>query len=219
MTKFQIPEPFKPGFDALAKLSGTDFQTLIKILKEVPIGIGIKGFQDFVNTAQIEGINEISRTIFSLGNLVNSQEVNIKEISSDLALSFAESKGKDFDTKKSEALENKISNILNDCKNLRLTFKALNLLSENDQIFREARIISDIRLIFNDDLSNSNRAGIIIHKLKIEFQKDLEVKDFYLSLDTNDLHKLKKQIDRALDKEEAIKSNYKQVINFIEISD
>jgi len=217
--KFQIPEIFKPGFIALSALSKKDFDALLETIRSLPVGVGVREFQEALRKTSLEDTNEISKTIFSLGNLLNSTsiEISVEELSKDLADSFEEESDDQVTVDEKQDLIGKLVKILSS-ENLNHTFKALNLISENDQIFREARIISDVRVIFNDDLKASTRSGVIIHRLKIEYQKNQSVKDFYLSLDSGDLQKLRKQIDRAIEKEKILKSDYSN-IKFIEISD
>ncbi|MEJ7684667.1 MAG: hypothetical protein WKG06_43830 [Segetibacter sp.] len=47
----------------------------------------------------------------------------------------------------------------------------------------------------------------------------MEKKEYYFSLNTTDLLKLKQQIARAEEKEKLIKSNYSSLISFIKITE
>jgi hypothetical protein len=220
MVKFQIPEIFKPGFEALAQLDGKSFNMFAEVVKGLPPGNSLKIYAEKINKLPLKGIEDISKTILSLGNLQSSFEGTPQQLADDLADSFAflkASEGEQITTEAKSVLSSKILTILK-CENLRLTFKALNLVSENDQIFRDARVVSDVRLIFNDDLKDQSRSGVIIHRLKLEYQKNSSLKEFYLSLATDDLQKLRRQIDRALEKEVILKSDYSN-INFIEINE
>ena len=116
-------------------------------------------------------------------------------------------------------LQNNLLIILDKISPLALSAKAFNLLSENKTTFIESRIISDIRLVFDNDIIKKNRLAVLVHNLKIVTTENDERKEFYFSLDTNDLKMLKTQIERAEKKDELIRHQYSNEIQFIKIND
>ena len=164
-------------------------------------------------------IISISSTIFSLGNILNTLELPIEEFASELTNSYSDIKELKLNVHDKKHLENRVLLVLKNIGSLKLTFKALSLLRENNQNLTESHIITDIRLVFQEQIENRERHAVIIHKLKLEFRKDNENKEFFLALDNNDLVKLKRQIERALEKEELIKQDYQNTISFIDISE
>ena len=79
---------------------------------------------------------------------------------------------------------------------LRLTSKALEVLTEEEHVFYSARIITDIRPIFSEDATTIT-ASVVVHNLRIHFGKDSAHKNFYVALDTSDIAKLRDVLDRA----------------------
>ena len=63
-----------------------------------------------------------------------------------------------------------------------------------------------MRVIFNEKIDESKRRSVIIHRLKLQYGKDGKTKKFYVSLDSEDLMDLKKQIERAFEKEKLSKN-------------
>lgn len=220
MAKIQIPNQFIPGFENLFNLSEDDFLKLIQELNLIPIGIGPKKFVEIlVSKFESSQIISISSTIFSLGNILNTLELPIEEFASELTNSYSDIKELKLNVHDKKHLENRVLLVLKNIGSLKLTFKALSLLRENNQNLTESHIITDIRLVFQEQIENRERHAVIIHKLKLEFRKDNENKEFFLALDNNDLVKLKRQIERALEKEELIKQDYQNTISFIDISE
>lgn len=219
MAKYQIPENHIEGFEALSKLSFDQVKHLSSILCELPVGTGPKNFQEkLVAKAPFKGTRIIANVLFSLGGLLTSEEESIGQLAKDLTSSYNESRHEALSKVEETELEEKLKTIFSDCKNLKLTFKALTLQGDNDQIYRDARILSDIRLVFDENIEESNRNAVIIHRLKIEYTQGSDRKVFYTSLDALDLKKLKEQVERALEKEKLIKSSYPN-ISFIEVSE
>lgn len=214
-----IPKNLISGFRALVDLPINEVKVIAEFLPKIPLGTGPN---DFHNKLQgqfdIENISIISNTIFSLGNLLLKKDNNgIENIANDLITSLTKKVKSPLEQNEIDDLKQKLYIILYNSENLKSTFKALSLLSENDIVYRDSRIITDMRLLFDDDnLSESNnRKALIIHRLRIEAYKNETFKNFYISLDSKDLSKLKESIDRALDKEQEIKNSYSENIYFI----
>ncbi len=221
MAQYQIPEQYLPGFKQLLSLELEQVKKIAATLSEMPVGSGPKTMISLLaKDNDLPFIQEIGQSIFSMGKLLTAKDANLSEISLGLAQAYV--------VQNNEALENdevvknlteKIEQLLVSGKNLKTTFKAFSLLSSNERIYRKGQIISDIRLVFNDELEEHQRHALILHQLKIEHQIDYDSQDFFLTLDTKSLRKLKEQIDRALIKEETIKANYSNEMFFIEVTE
>ena len=85
---------------------------------------------------------------------------------------------------------------------LRVKQKALSLAVSQERLFTSCRILTDIRPVYSDvgDEPIDISAAFVFHTLKISFIEDDESKDFYISLDADDLEKLKSDVDRAVNK-------------------
>lgn len=88
--------------------------------------------------------------------------------------------------------------------------KAGYILTQHERIFVGARILTDLRPIFHQNVSEKPGAAVIIHMLKI-MQRDnhKNYQDQYFALDSNDIRSLKALIDRALKKEESLRDAMK----------
>lgn len=109
---------------------------------------------------------------------------------------------------KRQQLRDRLIRLLGLDKTLAVTAKAVDLRTEHERVFCNARILSDIRPVFANS-EDSAEAGIIIHNLQIGFHHSAEGgkhQEFYVSLDTEDIQTLKKVIARAEKKTEALKA-------------
>jgi hypothetical protein len=221
MAQYQIPEQFLLGFKQISLLSNQEVQNIANALQKLPVGTGpITMIKEISQAVQIQKIELIVQTIFSLGNLLAGKKSNPEGLAAGLSEAYfnsLESESK-FDSIKDD-IKSKLLIILSSGSSLRISFKAFNLLTCNERLYRDGRFVSDIRLIFNDDLTAKERNAVIIHNLKIEHQVDHELQEIYFTLDSKDLHKLKDQIERALEKEKQIKESYSADMNFIEITE
>lgn len=220
MAKYQIPEPFQPGFEHILKLNDKQVKEISNTLKKLPVGTGPKTFQNIIiKSLKVEGSVFIARTLFSLGGLLVTDGASLSELANDITDALNITRKTVLTDKEKDKLIKNLVEIFNNCNNLKNTFKAIDLLSENGQIFKEARIITDVRLVFNDDISSQNRNAVVLHQLKMEYLQNDIIKDFFISLDNTDLIKLRSQVDRAIEKEAQIRNSYNNNITFIKIDD
>lgn len=89
-------------------------------------------------------------------------------------------------------------------KSIGVISKAALIYTQHTNVFREARIFTDIRPVFGEDTSSEPIGGLIIHKLMITFSRDKEPQEMYFALDGDDIRNLKEILSRAEDKERAI---------------
>jgi hypothetical protein len=167
---------------------------------------------------KITKIDELTSTLYSLGGPLVLDDSNLKQLSANLTDSLKELSKKKLTSKMLNKFQQRLNILFANCENLKITFKAFSLCYENDKVYKQGRIFTDIRIIFNTDLKDAQRNAVILHQLKIEFEKNEEQNNMFLSLDSDDLLNLREQIERALEKEKQIKNSYGETVNIIEIN-
>ncbi|MBI3896514.1 MAG: hypothetical protein HY313_11350 [Acidobacteria bacterium] len=79
--------------------------------------------------------------------------------------------------------------------------------TQHERIFVKARILTDLRPIFHQNVSEKPEAAVIVHMLRITQRDTLGNKtEKYFALDSNDIMAMRELIERALRKEETLKS-------------
>jgi hypothetical protein len=96
------------------------------------------------------------------------------------------------------------SDYLNLKGQIEVTTKAFDILLGNEHNYSEARIFTDIRPVFTTDPSEAPVGAVVVHNLKIEYRKESSPQEFFIALDSQDLLKLRKVIDRAIAKESSV---------------
>ena len=85
--------------------------------------------------------------------------------------------------------------------------KAGPILTQHERIFQGARIITDVRPVFHPDVEAVPDAAVVIHMLRITQRNNQgQHSDIFVAMDSNDIRSLRSTIDRAIKKEETIKS-------------
>lgn len=223
MIRFQIPKAYLPGFESLLSLQSQQVEQIITFLKKIPVGTGPQTFaslfdEEFKNQPGIG--RPLAATLYSLGSFkLNAVKASQREIVEGFTQSFHEQTKNKHSGDELKKFSDILSLFFESNSSLALSFKAFQLLSENESVFRENHIVTDIRLLFKDELNDSNRYGLITHQLKLQAEDSGEQNDYYFSLTIADLHKLQEQITRALEKEKLIRQDYKSSISFITITE
>lgn len=83
--------------------------------------------------------------------------------------------------------------------------RARTLSWEAQNVFSTARILTDIRPVFNHDLSTDPRGAIIVHSLKLTYTENGERKAMFFALDSKDVSELGQVLERARDKETVLR--------------
>lgn len=222
MPNYSIPKEFLDGFEIIQSLPEETISNISVSLKAIKIGGRRNAIIDALKTciSDTDSVEIVAFSVFSMGRLISRDNADLEAISNGLANAFFYQKNiEDLSGEKTNELSKRILQISTSWISAKKTFKALQLWGNSERLCRQANIVSDVRLIFDDEIASKNRQGLILHQLKLDYLvNDNEAKEFYITLDNNNLHKLKEQINRAIEKEQKIKEDYSE-IDFISLED
>lgn len=216
MAKISIPRQVIPGFELIASLPFDSIEAICTYLSQIPLNTKFKDIG--LHLESIVGDDKsilLLNTINSFSELVEDKfdSETIKKIVTNLVESFIEITN--FDNKEVvPILEKNLFAIISNYKNLKQIINCRDLAFENENVYKTSKIITDIRLSFID-ADEVKKSGIVLQKFQIEYISNSEQKSIYLTLDLEDLNKLKVQIDEAILREERLKEDYKGLLNLI----
>jgi hypothetical protein len=84
--------------------------------------------------------------------------------------------------------------------------KALDVLTEHPNTYWSARVLTDVRAIFTSTVDSPPETALIVHTLKIRYFQAPSPREFFVAMDTDDVTKLIKVLQRALEKEKGLKA-------------
>lgn len=87
---------------------------------------------------------------------------------------------------------------------LGVTSKAIEVALEFGRIYYDARVLTDIRAVFNPDPNNHPSAAIIVHNLRISYLEDDNRKTMRFTLDSQDIKELQSELERAIQKQSTL---------------
>jgi hypothetical protein len=105
---------------------------------------------------------------------------------------------------------------------LGITTKACDVMTNHDNCFCNARVLTDIRPVFKPTIEDGPSAAVITHLLQIAYHKghpDNQHKSIRIALDSSDIDEMIKVLQRAQKKESSIKNKGILSIPIIEVDD
>lgn len=112
-------------------------------------------------------------------------------------------------------LKNRLGKLLK-IETLLVIAKAARLQRDGERLYCESKILSDVRPVFGEDPTTRPPGAVITHTLKIAYHEMGKHGNFHVVLDSVDLKALKEVIDRAITKDETLRSFLKEA-NLIDL--
>lgn len=119
-------------------------------------------------------------------------------------------KKRDIELEPIEDVRDLVEKIIKMDNNIGIFSKNINLSTDNPNIFFDARIITDLRHLFYNDIEIFPNYALIQHLLRINYVKNDDTKEMFFNLNLDQLMELKRIIDRAITKENTIKKMCKE---------
>jgi hypothetical protein len=217
MAKFKVPPRYKKGFQILLSLDKSKVGKLIEHLSTAQYGAYPEVLKGTIPATLLksEDAGEVVDSIWSIYQLKPSRKSKLKpeELVEGIIEALKEEKIplKDKNWKRFKDQFKQLLNI----DNIRLTTKSIDLSYEYEKVCFDSRIVTDIRLAFDDEIEKDTKNGVIIHNLRIEFHQDKGHDKFMVALDSEDLKQLSDQIVRAQKKESLIRKKFEKTIKFV----
>lgn len=199
-----IPDEHLPAIGKILKLSDAAATDLIDALSSASIASTApdmaKQIAPKISGISLADLTEIVDLLYALYHVREFSEVRRARFLQDLIESIRTNP--DFNLQKREdapRLRKRFQRLLN-IQPLNTLSKAIKLQREGERLYCSAKIVSDIRPIFGEDITSRPVSAVITHTLKIGYHEGGEHRDLFLVLDEQDLGRLQEVIERAKSK-------------------
>jgi hypothetical protein len=207
-----IPKRHKPALEKLVGLPPSTIKALVEGLRQATPAASLYGFtEEVLRRAKVdlsfEEVYEILVMLTSLYRVRTNEGWEIEDFVPDL-IAAARAEGiVRSDNGSSEQLRESLTSIFESDTSLGVTAKALDLLAEHERTLcpGNCRILTDLRSVFANDVTQRPMAAVVQHMLKLGYHESDDLKEFYVALDSDDLRILRDLLDRAIAKEEGLK--------------
>ena len=206
MPGLSIPKDYERGIEIIKSLSNSDVDKIGEVLKNAPTEDSpgtISAVTPILEKEYEENdIYVLVQTLYSLYFVFSHRDDSIDHFVDDLCEAIKESSNAEVQTSdpaELARLKTKFKSLLT-IRPLLTAAKAHALQIEFANVFWDAKIISDIRPIWNGDVKEPPEGVVVTHTLKLEYRNCGGQSELYVYLDKNDIQTLLTVLKRAQDK-------------------
>ena len=203
----QVPNRYISALELVRNLTEDASHQLLRALESARITSSAKEMANSITSSvpniPTEELVKITDLVYSLYHVREFSELNRNDFLKELLEGFREIAKPAISDQEFPLIRQRFKDLLG-VKTLESISKAIVLQRDQDRIYCEARIISDIRPVFGDDVKEKPVAATITHTLNIGYHEGGDHKEFYVVLDEVDLEEMEKVIKRAKVKSETL---------------
>lgn len=211
---FTIPASQRRAVEILARLDPAQFEGLVAFLESRPLGASTPRVEgDVARIATLESSDAKALVEFLAGLCI--QRMRTRDWAGVELSEFVRSVS---DATVREELEPAVgllvfgellTRVLNSA--FGKSIKAVDVLYEQERLLQAARVITDIRPVFEDDPSRPPYAALLIHTLRIEYHDTgaNDVRSIEFVMDSEDVRRLARLLDRATAKTKSLQAAWR----------
>ena len=195
----------------LAALSGEAVQDLDQRLRKVKLQVfpanEAARLAETVSKLDVETAVGITEFLLSVWYSESASKRSTREIVDDIVAQFERTEAaKVPDHGTPDALRRHLTTLLQN-RELSNSQNASSLLLEGERVFYSARLLSDVRPIFDSVNQDELCGALVLHTLKISYYKaDGDMEEFLIGLDGEDIDELVHILERAKKKAEVLRT-------------
>jgi hypothetical protein len=211
---FEVPEQYLNGLEKLATLEDKLIKGLLQSIEALPPDFDLQKIASFAESKYGIDIDDASAILNSIAALYF--HIKSEDISSSIVIdAICENLKKDLPTKTASKyiskLKARLSSFLGESKFLEIIYQAADLLPENENILADARLLTDIRPIFKDEISDGISASLISHVLRLQYDNINGTQEIFISLSSSRIEQLIEELQESLAKELALRKTFEKI--------
>lgn len=206
---WQFPKNDLLAILTINDISDTSVTELSSVLAAAQVKHDIEEMTDKIaeniSTIPYDDLSSIMRILDMFYYIREMNNVDLSIFIDDIIEGVQYSSYDDINLEKLEAssLKTKLEKLLN-IRPLKLISKATIIQRDGERLYCESKILSDIRPVFDDDVSVVPSGAVITHTLKITYHLGRDRQEFHVVLNAEELASLHEVIARAQMKEKTL---------------
>ena len=197
--ELKIPREDFESLIELLNLSDSEFDSIVTDIEKIPRDLNFKSIKD-----KLSDITSNYKVILGLYFTFSKFDMPEDKFASQLSKYY---KRKVDDNSLGNEVKVRILKLFNKNNPIRFAIKSRTLSSEVSNLYNETRILSDIRPVFSSNEESTLIGKVILNNLKISYRSGEDYKEFFVTLEEEDLYELKDVLERAIKKTEVLKSS------------
>lgn len=208
MPWLRIPKEYERGILAITNLPDDEAKNVLKVLNEISpasrandIALALGKVLTGLTNEDIESVVETILSLYRLRSF--AEDVSVDDFVDDLAAGI-----QDIQPKPGELanIKGRFKALLT-VQSILMRTKVRGLRTDFANIFYDAKIISDIRPVWDGDVKQPPEGVVLTHTLKLEYHHVGGHGEIYICLSANDIEVLASVLQRAQDKTRTLTSS------------
>jgi len=196
MPRLRIPEAYRAALRTLLALDDASIAELVSALQGEPPTMRPDELSSHL-MAKVERIprdvlEDIMNTLIALYAVRAAQQMSVTAFARDVS----EATGLDIPPESRQAAQDRLAKLLG-LQPLLVTAKALDVLTDYERSYHDARTFTEVRPVFLDSVEDPLGAAAIVHTLKIRYHYEGELREFFIAMNPSNIDALRKVLDRA----------------------
>lgn len=208
MPSIPVPDELVPAFEQLRGLSDTEYSAVFDVLADASPSEDIVASASKESELEESAVRSIVRAVASLVGLSAFMPITPDEAAEQVASSPDLGVPEDEQGQLSARIKE-----LAGCRSIRLREKIATLGMEHQRVFTDARILTDVRPVFGDEVEPGEMEGVLVsHTLKLEYiDEEKNICTFHIVLDNRDIGTIETCITRAKEKSKLVVSTLDKI--------
>lgn len=205
MAALRVPPVYRHGLTRLGQLGDEQVEALLNALRLAPERSSSLDLERHLNSADLSietaDLQAIIQALISLYSVGSGRGWDIETIADRL------SRSPDIelpDAGRDQFAERVKSALAMDV--LLLVAKTIDVMTEHGSLYVGARVLSDLRPVFRDDVADPPLAMVLLHTLRLSHVVDGEVKNLFATMDEEDVENLIQVLSRATEKGQTLRT-------------
>jgi hypothetical protein len=215
-----IPEGYRVGVSKILRLDDRSVREIRNALDQAaytchrPDDVAVEAISS-ISHANLDEFKEIAEAVGTLYSVKVSRRISLEQFVEDVcdAMEAVDSPDLKLQAADRPQFKEKLLTVFGSA-NFEIVAKAFDLKTDDERVFCGARLLTDLRPIFGQNVEDGPKAMVVVHLLKLGFDRVGDPKrhnEFHVSLDAEDLGALRELIKRAEDKASTLRSSVKDI--------
>jgi hypothetical protein len=206
MSAITVPEQYAPGLARIGNLSSEEVDAVVRALERASQGTDSELYtllRPVLGSLDIKALRELIGALRSLYSARTGMDIPVDEFISELIDAIQQRGDINIDQADSQRLKDTFRRLFS-IHPLSMIAKAKDLLYDHENTFCDARVITDIRPVFDTDIKQVPTEAAITHTLKIEYHRGTKQTEIHIAVDVDDIDYLLSILWRAKEKSETL---------------
>lgn len=211
---FKVPEQYLNGLEKLAILDDKVIKNLLQSIETVPLTFDLQKIVSFAETkygVEADSAAEIVDFIVSLYFYARNENIDCDTIVDAICENLKEDSPTNLSARYIAKLKNRLLKFLSISSFLEIVYQASNLLPENENILTDSRLLTDVRPIFKEEISNGISGSLISHVLRLQYENINGSQEIFLSLSSSNIEQLIEELQQSLTKELTLQKTFEKI--------